>query len=132
MCEMYVSKAQYNQNNGLSLTCRGFAGQIAESKDFCGKQDIPVGHKASKLRIAVAGEQLDTVGCHGGERKCGGIVTFWESVACGRKGATFSQWTGTDRRAEKGGAEPKTQPLCSHKGAELQFRCSRPRLSSRT
>jgi hypothetical protein len=106
-------------------------------------QDIPVGHKASKLRIAVAGEQLDTVSCHSGERKCGGVVTFWESVACGgRKGATFSRWQGTDRCAEKGGAEQKMQPQNRSKatqgpaefnrpaGAGLQFRCSRPRLSS--
>jgi hypothetical protein len=40
------------------------------------RQDIPVSHKTSELRIAVAGEQFDTVGCHGGARICGGIVTF--------------------------------------------------------
>lgn len=56
--------------------------EVTEIKGFQKRQDIPVGHFAGKLRVAVAGEQLDTVGCHGGARKCGGIVT---SLGVGRR-----------------------------------------------
>jgi hypothetical protein len=71
------------------LGCRHIAGRATESKDFCKEPGVPVSNETSKFRVAVPGEQLDTVGCHSGERKCGGMVSSGSQIACGRKGSTF-------------------------------------------
>jgi hypothetical protein len=69
----------------LPLRCGSIAGRTRNSKDFCKGPGIPVSHKTSKFRIAVAGEQLDTVCCHGAECRCGGTVSSGSQCLCPKR-----------------------------------------------
>jgi hypothetical protein len=59
----------------VSLRCGSIARRTSDTKILRKGPGIPVSHETSKLRVAVAGEQLDTVCCHGAECKCGGMVS---------------------------------------------------------